>query len=293
MISIYKKYSVYIISLTVVIFWASAFPAVKFCLDYYSPESIMLFRFLIASAVVGIYSALKKVKPPDKQDLPRLALAGVIGIFCYMWFFNTGTSYITAGLSSFIISACPLTTLLLSIVFLKERAGWLCWAGMLISFLGLTLIASTEADGFSINIGVVFLLGAMISTSVYNIILRGLLKKYHPAVTTSFSIFFATALMLIFIPGLLRDFRAAPLIANVLCVYLGIFPAALAYFLWNYALSIAEKTIQVTSFLYLAPFISSSMSYIWLGEVLKPLVIAGGVIIISGLVIANIKKAKG
>ena len=287
-----RKYRVYIMAFIVVIFWGSSFPAIKYCLDYYSPESIMLFRFLTASASLGIYYIISKNPLPEKKDLPRLAIAGAVGIFVYMWLINTGTSHVTAGLSSFIIGACPLATLLMSIVILKERAGLLCWIGMLISFLGLVLIASTEAHGFSLNIGVVMLIGAMLCTSAYNIFLRGKLRKYPPMVVTSFSMFFATAFMLIFTPGLVREFLTAPLAANMLCIYLGVFPAALAYLLWNLALSSAEKTVHVTSFLYLVPFISAAMAYVWLGEILKPAVVAGGVIIVLGMVLANFRPAQ-
>jgi drug/metabolite transporter (DMT)-like permease len=289
-LSAYGKYRVFILSSVVVVFWGSSFPAIKYCLDYYSPESIMIFRFLAASASLGIYYAASKTQLPEKQDLPRLAVTGAVGIFVYMWLINTGTSHVSAGLSSFIIGASPLATLLMSILILKERSGPLCWAGMIISLVGLVLIASTEVYGVTINIGVVMLIGAMLCTSAYNILLRGKLRKYPPMVTTSFSIFFATSFMLIFAPEFVYEFPSAPLSANLLCIYLGIFPAALAYLLWNLALSSAEKTVHVTSFLYLVPFIAAAMSYVWLGEILKPAVMLGGAIIILGLVLANARK---
>lgn len=287
--SVKNRYSVYIASFITVVFWASAFPAVKFCLRYYSPESIMLLRFLVASAVLGGYCVVFKIKPPCRNDVPRFALAGFIGIFAYMWLFNTGTGMVTSGLASFIIAACPVATLVLSIIFLKERAGLHCWAGILISFAGLILIASTQVHGLSINFGVVLLLGAMICTSLYNILQRGLLKTYSPIQTTAFAVFFATAFMLAFVPRFVRELPQAPMTANLIIIYLGVFPAALSYFLWGWALSRAEKTVQVTSFLYLSPFIAAALSYVWLGERLEPLVLAGGVIIIAGLVISNIK----
>lgn len=286
-----NKYGVYIAAFLTVVFWASAFPAVKFCLRYYSSESIMLLRFLIASAVLGVYCLAAKTKIPEKRDLPRFALTGFIGIFLYMWSFNSGTNLVTSGLSSFIIAACPVATLLLSIVFLKERPGLLCWVGILISFAGLLLIASTQVHGLSINFGVVLLLGAMLCTSVYNILQRDLLKKYSPIQATAFAVFFATAFMLLFTPRLLRELPSSPLAANAVIIYLGVFPAALSYFLWGWALSRAEKTIQVTGFLYLSPFIAAALSYVWLGERLEPLVLVGGCIIIAGLVVANLRKA--
>ncbi|MCL2699607.1 MAG: DMT family transporter [Defluviitaleaceae bacterium] len=282
----------YISAFITVVFWASAFPAVKFCLEYYSPGALMLFRFLIASAVLGVYCAAAKVKRPDKQDMPRFVLAGAVGIFVYMWLFNAGTSYVTAGLSSFIIGACPLGTLLLSIFVLKERAGLLGWVGIIVSFAGLALVASTGISGATVNIGVVMLLGAVACNSIYNIMQRGLTinRGYTAIAATSYSVFFATALMLVFVPQLLREFPSAPLAVNLVCIYLGVFPAAISYFCWGWALSRAEKTIHVASFLYLSPFIAATLSFLWLGERLEPIVAIGGVVIIAGMVLANIRK---
>lgn len=285
-----RKYDFLIAAFVTVFFWASAFPAVKYSLGYYSPESIMLLRFLVASLVLFLYCLFSKVKVPERKDLPWFALTGFVGMFGYMWLFNTGTAMVTSGLSSFIIATAPVMTLILSIVFLKEKAGKAVWAGILISLVGLVMVAFTQVTGFRINLGVPLLLAATLCTSVYNILQRRLLKTYTPIQATAFSIFFATAFMLVFLPDLIREAPAVPLTVNLIIVYLGVFPAALSYFLWGYALSKAEKTAQVTGFLYLTPFIASAISYIWLGERLEPLALFGGVIIIAGLIIANTKK---
>jgi drug/metabolite transporter (DMT)-like permease len=148
-----KKYSV-LAAFVAVFFWASAFPAVKYCLDYYSPEALMLFRFAVASVVLLGYCCVKKIPPPKFKDLPLFILSGVVGIFCYMWAFNFGTKFVLSGISSFIIAAAPVFTLILSTIFLKEKTPRFGWIGILISFGGLILVAYSQMSGIELNKGV-------------------------------------------------------------------------------------------------------------------------------------------
>ena len=274
----------------VVFLWASSFPAVRYCLQYYSPEAIMLFRFLIASVILLVYCAWRKTPPPQRRDFPLLIAAGFIGLFLYMWAFITGTSFVSAGISSFIIASAPIFTLILSIVFLKEKVGFLIWIGVLISFAGLAIISFASAEEMQLNIGILLLLVASACTSVFMIIQKHLLLKYTSLQTTAYSVGIATLCMFIFLPVLVREFPYAPMSANIVIIYLGIFPAATAYFLWNIALSRAEKTIYITSFLYITPFLASILAFFWLGEEISSLAFLGGVIIIVGTIITNFKK---
>ncbi len=273
-----------------IIMWASAFPAVKYSLAFYSPASITLFRFIVASLVLLLIALRQKIRLPDKVDLPYFAAGGFIGIFSYMWLFNAGTGMMQSGVSSFIIASAPVFTLLLSIFVLKEKAGLFVWLGVLISTSGLILIASSQASGFKINPGVFLLVLAAICTGTYNIIQRKILRKYNPMEATLYTVFFGTGFAMVFLPGLLREFSLAPLAVDMIVVYMGIFPAAFAYLLWGYALYNAEKTSSVVMFLYLTPFVAMVIADVWLGEKMPTLAFLGGLVIISGMVLST-KKA--
>ena len=270
-----------------VLLWSSAFPAVRFCMKYYSPEALMLFRFLVASVFLLGYNGIKKVKPPDVKDLPMFAAAGFFGIFLYMWAFNTGTNMVNSGISGFIIASAPVFTLILSIIFLKEKAKPLVWVGVLISFAGIVIIGSTQIIDTQLNTGVWLLVAAAVLTSIFNIIQRNILRKYSAMQSVTYSITFATLFMCFFFPNLIREFAYAPLSVNIAVVYLGLFPAALAYLMWSYALSKTDKTVHVTSFLYLTPFLASVIAFLWLGETMPGFAVLGGIVIISGMVLTN------
>ena len=288
--SLRTKLIPYIAASATVLFWSSAFPAVKYSLDYYSPEALMLFRFLIASAVLLSYCAIKKISLPAKKDLPLFVLAGLFGVFLYMWLFNTGTDMVTSGISGFIIAAAPVFTLIMSIIFLKEKASALVWIGVVVSFIGIIVIAVTQVTDMQLNFGVLLLLLAAISASVFIVMQKYLLRKYNAMQITAYPIAFGTAFMLVFMPNLIQEFPTAPLSANITIIYLGLFPAALAYLLWSYALAKSEKTVYVTSFLYLSPFLAALIAFIWLGEIMPTLAFVGGIIVVAGMVLTNLVK---
>ena len=250
----------------------------------------MLFRFLVASVVLLGYCLYKRIPIPKKDDLPLFVTSGFIGLFLYMWAFNAGTVFVSAGISSFLISTAPIFTLILSIFYLKEKTSPAIWLGVFISFGGLAIISFTQAGETQLNIGIILLLGASIFTSIFTIIQKRLLVKYSAIQASAYSVVIGTLFMFIFFPALVREFPYAPTSANLIIVYLGVFPAAIAYFFWSLALSRAKKTIYVTSFLYLVPFLSSILAFFWLGEEISFLALIGGVIIIGGMIITNVVK---
>ncbi|MCL1882726.1 MAG: DMT family transporter [Defluviitaleaceae bacterium] len=288
---LHKNIKAYSAAFVAILFWSSSFPAVKYSLDYYSPEALMLLRFLIASIFLMGFCAVKKVPFPHKRDLPLFALSGLSGIFLYMWAFNAGTELVTSGISSFIIASSPVYTLIFSILFLKEKSNKLIWAGVLLSFGGIIIIGVTQVSEMRINIGFWILLFAAVSTSIYNVINKRIVQKYSAIQATIYTIVFGTIPMFVFLPNLIREFPGTPINVNLMVVYLGLFPAALAYFLWGYALLMTKKTIYVTSFLYLIPFFASVLAFFWLGETLPILAVFGGVLIAIGMVITNSRNA--
>ena len=105
---------------------------------------------------------------------------------------------------------------------------------------------------------------------------------------TSYAIWAGTLPLFIFLPGLILQFRVAAPPATFAVIYLGIFPAAIAYVLWNYALARMPASL-LSSFLYLSPVIASFIAWVWLGEIPALLTILGGAIAILGVILVQTK----
>ena len=273
-----------------VVLWASAFPAVRYTLGYFTPVALMLYRFIIASLFLLSYCFIKKIPPPKVKDLPLFILSGFTGLFLYMWAFNAGTVTVPAGISSFIISSAPMITLVLTVWILKEKASAFIWSGALIGFAGIGIIAFSRDAYFQLNFGIFLLILAAIFTSFYNIFQKQILVDYTPMQATTYSMALGTVPMFIFMPNLIRELPQAPPSAHLIIVYLAIFPAALAFLMWVYALSKAEKVIYVTSFSYLSPFLATVIAFFWLGETIPQAALVGGVVVVCGMAISSYKN---
>jgi len=268
--------------------WASAFPATRYALQYYSPVSLMVMRFSAASITLGVVGLIKRIKLPKVKHLPLFAASGLSGVFLYSFLFNTGSVSISAGVSSFIIASSPVFTLILTKIFLKESVKPMCWVGVLISCFGLAAVTLTQASEFSFNLGLMLVIAASVSSGVYSAIMRAVTKNYTALEATTYTIIAGTLGTLLFLPTAIREMPDSNLSVNLVVVLMGIFPAAIAYLTWSYALSKAKKTAHVIVFSYLIPLISALLAYLWLNETLSILTLVGGLVIIGGMILTNV-----
>lgn len=282
------------IALTLLL-WASAFPAIRVALrggekyGGYSPEHIALGRYLVASLVLGIVALVRRFSLPTRGDWPAIFAMGFLGFSVYNVALNKGEVLISAGVASFLINTAPVWTLLLATIFLRERLSFLGWTGIAISFGGIGLLALGEQHAQSAQDGLrgaLLVLLAALAASGYTILQKHYLKKYDALPLISSVIWAATALLLVFAPGLTHAVQHASREATISIVYMGVFPAALAYVLWAWILARVPIALAV-SFIYVVPVLTTAISWLWLGETLSSRAFVGGIIALCGVVLVN------
>jgi drug/metabolite transporter (DMT)-like permease len=148
------------------------------------------------------------------------------------------------------------------------------------------LVAIGEGDGFGLDRRALLIVLSACSAGAYFVHQKPYLRRYGAARATAYTMWAGTILMLPFLPGLVREAPAASAGATLTVVYLGVFPAAVAYATWTYALSRAPASL-VASFLYLNPVLAIFVAWLWVGEVPTLLTLLGGGIALSGVALVN------
>jgi len=280
------KDNYHIYALITVLFWSSAFVFTRLALRFFTPFSLGFLRYFIASLSLIIIAIIIKIKIPNKKDIKWFIISGFFGFFFYMIIFNMGSITITAATGSIIIATTPIITTILARILYKEKIKIYQYIAIIIEFFGVGVL--TLSNGlFSINIGVIMLLMASISVSIYNLLQRKLTKEYPAIQTAIISIWFGTLMLFIFIPNSIGEVKNAPIEQIIYIIILGIFPSAIAYITWTYAFSKAKNASSVTNYMFLTPFLTAILGILMADEIPEYKTIIGGSIILLGMFIYN------
>lgn len=266
--------------------WASAFVGIRAALVTYSPVHLAVLRFVVASIVLGGFALSIGIARPTVKELAGMVGLGAAGIAAYNLALNFGERSITAGSASFLVNTVPIITALLAWVAGQERLGRAGWIGSAVSFAGVSMVAVSESGGLSLSVGTMLVLAAAVCQSVYFVFQKPLLTKYGSWVVTTWAIWGATLLMLPLSGGLADAVRSAPFGATCGVIYLGIFPGAVAYLTWAYALR-RLPVAKVSTCLFAVPPVTIVIGWFWLREVPGLLAVIGGLVAIAGVAIVN------
>src|SRR6185437_527598 len=104
---------------------------------------------------------------------------GVIGLGCYTITLNYGELVLPSGIARFIISLSPVITVISALLFLGENMTRNRIVGTLVSMSGVVLIIVRKIKQLEFQVGCYFVLIAMFTSTIYSIMQKPILKKYH------------------------------------------------------------------------------------------------------------------
>ncbi|MEW2265587.1 DMT family transporter [Streptomyces sp. NPDC047853] len=276
-----------------VVLWASAFVSIRSAGEVYSPGALALGRLLSGVLALGALCLLRREGLPPRAAWRGIAISGVLWFGFYMVVLNWGEQQVDAGTAALVVNVGPILIALLGARFLGDGLPPRLLAGMAVSFAGaVTVGLSMSGEGGSSLFGVVLCLLAAVAYAGGVVAQKPALGHASALQVTTFGCLVGAVLCLPFAGQLVREAADAPVSATLNMVYLGVFPTALAFTTWAYAL--ARTTAgRMGATTYAVPALVVLMSWLALGEVPGLLTLAGGALCLAGVAVSRSRNRKG
>jgi drug/metabolite transporter (DMT)-like permease len=273
-------------SVTVVL-WASAFVGIRAAAPHFHPGSLALGRLLAGALTLLIFLAVTRQGLPPRPAWPGIIVSGIIWFGVYMVALNWGEQLVDAGTAAMVVNVGPAVMALLAGWLLHEGFPPRLLAGIAVSFAGTVVVGlSMSGEGGSSILGVLLCLVAAVTYAGGVVAQKPALKHASALQATTFGCVIGAVACLPFAGQLVADVAQAPLSATLNVVYLGVFPTAIAFTTWAYAL--ARTTAgKMGSTTYAVPVVVIALSWAILGEVPGWLTLAGGALCLAGVAVSR------
>ncbi|MEV5439155.1 DMT family transporter [Streptomyces sp. NPDC052682] len=274
-----------------VVLWASAFVSIRSAGAAYSPGALALGRLLAGAVALGAICLVRREGRPPRAAWRGIAVSGVLWFGFYMVALNWGEQQVDAGTAALIVNLGPILIALLGARLLGDAVPPRLLAGMAVSFAGaVTVGLSMSGEGGASVLGVVLCLLAAVAYAGGVVAQKPALATASALQVTTYGCLAGAVVCLPFAGQLVREAADAPVSATLNMVYLGVFPTALAFTTWAYAL--ARTTAgRMGATTYAVPALVVGMSWLVLGEVPGPLTLAGGALCLAGVAVSRSRAA--
>jgi len=270
--------------------WGSTWLAIKVGLGSLPPLTFAGIRFLIAWGFLLTYAVARKVEFPRDKGVWRVMLflsLTQIAVPYALTFW--GEQYMTAGLTALLFATLPFFVVVFA-HFLIPGESVTAWklVGMLVSFVGVTIIFSRElmftVSSFWGGVAVIAAAGSAACANVVG-------KKYSASINSTVNVVvqMGVGAVLLTAAGVALE-RGAPLNFGEASIFSVVYLAVAGSvygFLALYWLFTRMEVTRISLFTFITPIVAVVLGWLMLGERVDPNVAVGGSLILVGVVLVN------
>lgn len=264
-------------------------------------DALRLSQLRVTAAFVVLLVVVLLTRPRSlrltRSELPRLLTYGVAGIAMTQWLYFISIDRLPVGVALLIEFTAPI------MVALWVRFAWhqpvrdRLWGALALSMLGLAMVGQVW-DGFALNgVGVVAGLGAAAALAVYYLTGERAVATRDPVSLTMWGFGAASLLWAVVAPwwsypwgqvgavhGSIGPFDSIPgwWLAAYMVLLGTVVPFALVLFSLQYLSASQASVVGMAE-----PLMATAIAWIVLGEVLTPVQLVGGLVVLAGVLIAE------
>ena len=267
--------------------WASAFVVIRGLGHSIDGGALAVGRLLVGTAALGeLLLVSRRWMRPTSREWLLLLVYGVGWFGCYNVALNLAEQVLDAGTTAMIVGIGPILIAVGSGLVLHERIGRWLGAGLGVAFLGVVLIALADGARFTDLPGMLGAVAAAVTYAIGVVAQKPLVSRLPGIQVTFLGCAIGLVVCLPFAPVLVRELAAAPTVAWLGVVYLGVVPTALAFTTWAYALQrMNPAALGITT--YVVPVLVVVIALLAFREFPHPVAVAGGVICLLGVAISR------
>jgi drug/metabolite transporter (DMT)-like permease len=289
----------YLLLTLTVLFWSGNMVLGRAIRDQVPPLSLAFWRWAIALALV-LPLALPQLRaqwPLLRRGWKPVVVLGLIGVATYNTLAYVALNYTAATNAVLLNSFIPIATIALSWAFLKKHLHGIEWLGVLLSFVGVTIIVcrgevQTLAN-LSLNIGDLWMLVAVFTWALYTIGLQWRPVGVDPMLLLA--AFIAVGLIAL-APAYAWEISQGKTIhistsslAGI--AYTGVFPGFLGYVFYNRAVGEVGAS-KASLFIHLMPVFGTLLAAIFLAEIPRSYHYLGIALIFTGIYLTTAAPGK-
>ena len=277
-----------IFPLIFILLWSSAFITTKPIIDNSDPFSALAFRFFFVALGFYLFSLYKKQSVIiSKKNLLESVLSGVLfhGFYLGGVFYSISIGMPT-GIAALIVTLQPILTNALSGPLLGEKVSIKQWTGVLLGFVGATLVLGLDVGSDIPLLGLIATIVALIAITTSTIWQKKLSNNLSLPINNFYQALggclFHLLIILIFAEPYI-DFTKTFVIAMSHQIFLVSF-GAFTILMFLIKKNSASKTVSI---FFLIPATSAFMAWLFLNESLTNLDLVGFFITSIGVYIAT------
>ncbi|UUU34416.1 DMT family transporter [Streptomyces sp. CA-210063] len=276
--------------------WGSGFLWIKLALNHgLSPLQITVVRCALGAGVLLVLAlAARQRLPRDRRTWAHLLVAAFFCNALPFALFSIGEQTVDSGTAGVLNATTPLWSLLLGLLIGTDRPlSPARLAGLLSGFAGVLLIFAPWQRAGLVTGGALILLGAAVSYAVaFAYMGRHLTGRDAPLAVSAAQLLAATGWTALALPAGGSGGAGVDMTAVVAVTVLGIFGTGVTFYL-NYRLIADEGATSAATVGYLLPVVSVALGALFLDERVGLRVIAGMVVVLTGVALTRPRGASG
>lgn len=272
-----------------VLMWSTVGSAFKLTLRYISPVQMLLFASFISMIVLFLIIVIQKKIPlliaSTRKELVHSALNSILNPFLFYIVLFYAYDLLLTQEAMVLNFTWPVTLTILSILILKQHISWKSIIAILISFIGIIVIATKgeiTAFKFTDPGGVALALGSTIIWAFFWIVN---IRDKRDEVVKLFLNFSFGFIYILIASWILKLLIIPSWQAIAGSIYIGLFEMGIAYVFWLKGLQLSSTTAKVSNLIFMAPFISLILINLFVGEKILWSTFAGLGFITVGIVL--------